>query len=64
VPQWRFSPPHLRRPTIPRHPSPQNAPVEKLDADTFQVQLTNLVVPTSELRIGFFDVPEVKSPEK
>jgi len=37
--------------------SPQNASVEKLDANTFQVHLTNLV-PQSELRIGYFDVPE------
>ena len=37
--------------------TPQNAPVTKLDADTFQVHLTNLV-PQSELRIGYFDVPE------
>ena len=36
--------------------SPQNASVEKLDADHFQVHLTNFV-PASELRIGFFDVP-------
>jgi Domain of unknown function (DUF4424) len=40
--------------------SPQNAPVQKLDANTFQVHLTNFI-PQSELRIGFFDVPEVKS---
>jgi hypothetical protein len=37
--------------------SPQNAPVQKLDANTFQVHLTNFV-PQSELRIGFFDVPQ------
>jgi len=36
--------------------SPQNANVEKLDADHLQVHLTNFV-PASELRIGFFDVP-------
>jgi Domain of unknown function (DUF4424) len=36
--------------------SPQGAPVEKLDADHFQVHLTNFV-PQSELRIGYFDVP-------
>ena len=41
--------------------SPQNAPVQKLDANTFQVHLTNFV-PASELRIGFFDVPKVKTP--
>lgn len=39
--------------------SPQNAKVEKLDADHFQVHLTNFV-PTSELHIGFFDVPRAK----
>ncbi len=38
---------------------PQNAPVTKLDADHFQVHLTNFV-PSSELRIGFFDLPEAK----
>jgi hypothetical protein len=37
--------------------SPQNAPVQKLDANTFQVHLTSFV-PQSELRIGFFDVPQ------
>src|SRR5208282_5001655 len=31
--------------------SPQNAPVTKIDANTFQVHLTNFV-PQSELRIG------------
>jgi hypothetical protein len=36
--------------------SPGNGKVEKLDSDRFQVHLTNFV-PTSELRIGFFDVP-------
>lgn len=39
--------------------SPQNAPVTKIDADTFQVHLTNFV-PKSELRIGYFDFPESK----
>lgn len=34
--------------------TPQNAPVTKLDADHFQVHLTNFI-PKSELRIGFFD---------
>lgn len=34
-------------------------PVEKLDVNHFQVHLTNFV-PTKELHIGFFDVPEVK----
>jgi hypothetical protein len=38
---------------------PQNAPVTKLDADRFQVHLTNFV-PKIELRVGFFDVPEAK----
>jgi hypothetical protein len=37
--------------------SPQNAPVTKLDANTFQVHLTNFV-PKTELRIGYFDVPQ------
>lgn len=36
--------------------SPQNAPVTKVDANTFQVHLTNFV-PKDELRIGYFDVP-------
>jgi hypothetical protein len=36
--------------------SPQNAKVEKLDADHFQVHLSNFV-PAAELHIGFFDVP-------
>jgi hypothetical protein len=36
--------------------SPQDSPVKKLDANRFQVHLTNFV-PTSDLRIGFFDVP-------
>ena len=37
--------------------TPQNAPVTKIDANTFQVHLTNFV-PKDELRIGFFDVPQ------
>jgi hypothetical protein len=36
--------------------SPEDGKVEKLDADHFQVHLTNFV-PKSELHIGFFDVP-------
>lgn len=36
--------------------SPQGAPVTKIDANTFQVHLTNFV-PQSELRIGYFDLP-------
>jgi len=36
--------------------APQNAPVTKLDADRFQVHLTNFV-PTAELHIGYFDLP-------
>jgi hypothetical protein len=36
--------------------SPGKGKVEKLDTDHFQVHLTNFV-PTSELHIGFFDVP-------
>jgi hypothetical protein len=43
--------------------TPQNALVEKLDADHFQVHLTNFI-PTSELRIGFFDLPEAKPASK
>jgi hypothetical protein len=43
--------------------SPQNAPVEKLDADRFQVHLTGFV-PTAELRIGYFDVPDAKPAPK
>ncbi|MGP8253881.1 MAG: DUF4424 family protein [Terracidiphilus sp.] len=43
--------------------SPQNAPVGKLDADHFQVHLTNFV-PASELHIGFFDLPEVAPAQK
>ena len=39
--------------------SPQNAKVEKIDADDFQVHLTNFV-PTTELHIGFFFVPDIK----
>ncbi len=38
---------------------PRNSHVDKLDADHFQVHLTNFV-PTAELRIGYFDVPENK----
>jgi hypothetical protein len=37
--------------------TPQNAPVTKIDANTFQVHLANFV-PKDELRIGFFDVPQ------
>jgi hypothetical protein len=37
--------------------SPQNAPVEKLDSNHFQVHLADFV-PAGELRIGYFDVPE------
>jgi len=40
--------------------SPANGKVEKLDADHFQVHLTNFV-PTSELHIGFFEVPQAKA---
>ena len=40
---------------------PQNAHVDKLDANTFQVHLTNFV-PQSELRIGFFDAPQAAPP--
>jgi len=38
---------------------PKNGKVEKLDADHFQVHLTNFV-PTAELHIGFFEVPLAK----
>jgi hypothetical protein len=37
--------------------SPQGAQVEKLDANRFQVHLTDFV-PAGELRIGYFDVPK------
>ena len=43
--------------------SPQSAPVEKLDADRFQVHVTNFV-PKDELHIGFFDVPEAAPASK
>jgi hypothetical protein len=39
--------------------SPANGKVEKLDADHFQVHLTNFV-PASELHIGFFEIPLAK----
>ena len=39
--------------------SPQSAPVEKLDADHFQVHLTNFV-PSAELHIGYFEVSATK----
>jgi hypothetical protein len=42
--------------------SPQKTPVTKLDANTFQVHLTNFV-PQSELRIGFFDFPAIQNPK-
>lgn len=37
-----------------------NADAEKLDADHFQVHLTNLV-PASESHIGFFDFNRAKA---
>lgn len=37
--------------------SPTGAKVEKIDASRFRVHLTNFI-PTSELHIGFFDVPQ------
>jgi hypothetical protein len=43
--------------------TPQNAVVEKLDADHFQVHLTNFI-PASELHIGFFDLPEARAAPK
>ena len=42
--------------------SPQNAGVEKLDADHFQVHLSHFV-PAGELHIGFFDVAGGKGAE-
>jgi uncharacterized protein DUF4424 len=39
--------------------SVNNAPIEKLDADHFQMHLTNFV-PKDELHIGYFDLPEKK----
>ena len=47
------------RKTLVSFCSPENGKVEKLDADHFQVHLTNFV-PTAELHIGFFDVPVAK----
>jgi hypothetical protein len=47
------------RQTVVSFCTPQHAPIKKLDADHFQVHLTNFV-PTSELHIGFFDLPEAK----
>jgi hypothetical protein len=43
--------------------SPANGKLEKLDADHFQVHLTNFV-PTAELHIGFFDLPLAKPAPK
>ena len=40
--------------------SPMNGKVEKLDADHVQVRLTDFI-PASELHIGFFELPVVKS---
>jgi hypothetical protein len=40
--------------------SPDDAKIEKIDADHFRVHLTNFI-PTSELHIGFFDVPQARS---
>jgi hypothetical protein len=40
--------------------SPANGTVEKTDVDLFQVHLTNFI-PSSELRIGFFEVPQAKA---
>lgn len=39
--------------------SPTGANVEKIDASRFRVHLTNFV-PSSELHIGFFDMPQVR----
>jgi hypothetical protein len=43
--------------------SPGNGKVEKVDADHFQVHLTNFV-PAAELHIGFFDLPSAKPATK
>ena len=43
--------------------SPGNGKVEKIDADHFQVHLTNFV-PAAELHIGFFDLPWAKTAPK
>ena len=43
--------------------SPQHAEVKKLNAREFQMHVTNLI-PTSELRIGFFDLPPPTSGRK
>ncbi len=43
--------------------SPANGKVEKIDADHFQVHLTNFV-PAAELHIGFFDLPLIKAAPK
>jgi hypothetical protein len=45
--------------TIVSFCSANNAPIEKLDADHFQMHLNNFV-PKDELHIGFFDLPEKK----
>lgn len=39
--------------------SVNNAPIEKLDANHFQMRLTNFV-PKDELHIGFFDLPDAR----
>ena len=39
--------------------APQNGKVEELDANRFQVHITDFV-PSSELHIGYFDLPVVK----
>lgn len=51
--------PEQDRKTLISFCSPANGKVEKLDADHFQVHLTNFI-PTAELHIGFFEVPLVK----
>jgi uncharacterized protein DUF4424 len=52
----RGKPEETNAPTFVSFCPPQNAPVQKLDANTFQVHLTDFV-PKDELRIGYFDVP-------
>jgi len=51
------------RQTLVNFCTPEHVPIKKLDADHFQVHLTNFV-PTSELHIGFFDVPLAKTAPK
>jgi len=52
----------LARETFVSLCAPENAKIEKLDAGRFLVHLTNFV-PTSELHIGYFDLPLTKPRE-